>query len=163
MLEIKNAKIDDIGKIMEIYRYAQDFMIRSGNPDQWGHFWPIQDVIEDDIKEGICKVICEGDEIYGVFALCQGDEPTYQHIEGGMWLNDEPYVTIHRIASDGRRHGIFKCAAEHCKKICSNVRVDTHENNKPMQRQVEKNGFIKCGTIYIENGSSRIAYHWTAK
>ena len=31
------------------------------------------------------------------------------------------------------------------------------------QRQIEKNGFIRCGTIYVEDGSPRIAYHWTSK
>ena len=32
-----------------------------------------------------------------------------------------------------------------------------------MQRQLEKNGFAKCGTIYLENGDSRTAYQWTAE
>ena len=35
--------------------------------------------------------------IHGVFALFDGAEPTYAHIEEGEWLNDEPYVTIHRL------------------------------------------------------------------
>lgn len=43
--------------------------------------------------------------IHGVFALFDGAEPTYAHIEEGEWLNDEPYVTIHRLAGDGRVHG----------------------------------------------------------
>ena len=29
-----------------------------------------------------------------------------------------------------------------------------------MQKQIEKSGFKKCGTIYVEDGSPRIAYHW---
>ena len=45
--------------------------------------------------------------IHGVFALFDGAEPTYAHIEEGEWLNDEPYVTIHRLAGDGRVHGLF--------------------------------------------------------
>ena len=40
--------------------------------------------------------------IHGVFALFEGAEPTYAHIEEGEWLNDEPYVTIHRLAGDGQ-------------------------------------------------------------
>lgn len=92
-----------------------------------------------------------------------GDKPTYQYIENGAWLNDAPYVTIHRIAGDGRTHGILRCAADYCKSISANVRIDTHENNTTMQRQIEKNGFKRCGTIYVEDGSPRIAYHWTAE
>ena len=29
-----------------------------------------------------------------------------------------------------------------------------------MQKQIEKNGFKKCGTIYVRDGSPRIAYQW---
>ena len=101
--------------------------------------------------------------IHGVFALFDGAEPTYAHIEEGEWLNDEPYVTIHRLAGDGRVHGLFQCAAEHCKLLSPNVRVDTHANNTTMQRLIEKSGFKKCGIIHVRDGSPRIAYHWTAR
>lgn len=65
----------------------------------------------------VCKVIYDETGIHGVFALFDGAEPTYAHIEEGEWLNDEPYVTIHRLAGDGRVHGLFQCAAEHCKLL----------------------------------------------
>ncbi|MBE6046792.1 MAG: N-acetyltransferase, partial [Clostridiales bacterium] len=58
--------------------------------------------------------------------------------------------------------GIFRCAANYCKSISPNVRIDTHENNTTMQRQIEKAGFERCGIIYVEDGSPRIAYQWTA-
>ena len=163
MLQVRKAIEQDFEKIMEIYRYAQDFMIQSGNPDQWGHFYPDQELVKADIRDGLCHVICDETEIHGVLALLAGDEPTYQYIENGAWLNDAPYVAIHRIAGDGQTHGIFRCAADYCKSISANVRIDTHENNTTMQRQIEKNGFKRCGTIYVEDGSPRIAYHWTAE
>ena len=100
--------------------------------------------------------------IHGVFALFDGAEPTYKHIEGGNWLNEGPYLTIHRLAGDGQAHGLFSCALDYCKNISSNIRVDTHADNKTMQRLIEKNGFTKCGTIYVKNGTARIAYQWTA-
>ena len=34
---IRKAKIEDLERIMGIYRIAQDFMIESGNPNQWGN------------------------------------------------------------------------------------------------------------------------------
>ena len=111
----------------------------------------------------VCKVIYDETGIHGVFALFDGAEPTYAHIEEGEWLNDEPYVTIHRLAGDGRVHGLFQCAAEHCKLLSPNVRVDTHANNTTMQRLIEKSGFKKCGIIHVRDGSPRIAYHWTAR
>ena len=36
--------------------------------------------------------------------------------------------------------------------------IDTHEKNKTMQHVVEKLGFKRCGIIYIEDGTPRIAY-----
>ena len=101
------------------------------------------------------------DVVQGVFALMDGPDVTYAYIEDGAWLNDEPYVVIHRIASAEDAHGIMKCATDFCKSIAANVRIDTHHNNTIMQRQIEKNGFTKCGVIYVEDGSARIAYHWT--
>ena len=161
MLRIKDASIDDIEMIMKIYRYAQDYMVRSGNPDQWGHFYPGVELVEMDIRSGACKVIYDETGIHGVFALFQDEDPTYKHIEDGEWLNEEPYVTIHRVAGDGNVHGIFKCASDYCKDIAANVRIDTYADNKIMQRQIEKNDFVKCGIIHIKDGSPRLAYQWT--
>lgn len=157
---IKKAKIEDLDKIMGLYRIAQDFMIESGNPNQWGHNYPSADLIKDDIANEVCYLICDDDSPHGVFALFCGDEPTYEYIENGEWLNDEKYVTLHRIASDGKVHGIFKCAIEYCKSISNNIRIDTHKSNIIMQKLIEKEAFEKCGTIYVKDGTPRIAYQW---
>lgn len=161
MMNIRKAAPDDLEAIMGIYRTAQEFMIASGNPSQWGHTYPSRDLIEDDIENSVCHLICKGSEPHGVFAVFKGDEPTYEYIENGKWLNDDEYVTVHRIASDGKCHGIFKCAVQFLKKNNANIRIDTHSSNLIMQEQIERNGFRKCGTIYVADGSARIAYQWS--
>ncbi len=160
MLNVRNATTADFDRIMEIYRFAQDYMIKNGNPTQWGHFYPTAELVGQDIDGRVCKVVCENNDIHGVFALFNGAEPTYSSIKNGAWLNDEPYATIHRIASDGQTHGVFKCAVEYCKNKFSNIRIDTHADNKIMQSLIQKNGFTKCGTIILEDGTPRIAYQW---
>ena len=160
LMIIRKALIDDIDKIMNIYSIAQDFMIKSGNPNQWDHNYPKRELIEHDIEDETSIVICDGDDIRGVFALFSGHEPTYEYIENGRWLNDEEYVTLHRIASDGKAKGIFKSAVDYCKTVSDNIRIDTHADNAVMKRLIEKNGFVKCGTIYVRDGSPRIAYQW---
>ena len=45
MLNVKNADMADFEQIMKIYKYAQDYMIKSGNPAQWGHFYPDAELI----------------------------------------------------------------------------------------------------------------------
>lgn len=160
-MHIRKAEPDDLNEIMVIYKIAQDFMIESGNPNQWGHFYPTEELIKKDIDKKMSYLICDDDGPHGVFALFDGLEPTYQYIENGEWLNDNPYVTLHRIASDGKVHGIFRCAINYCKSISDNIRIDTHKRNEIMQKQIEKNGFEKCGTIYVADGSPRIAYQWS--
>lgn len=161
MMNIRKARPDDLSSIMEIYRIAQDVMIKNGNPTQWGYTYPPRDLIKKDITDGICHVICKDDIPHGVFALFKGDEPTYEHIENGEWLNDDIYVTVHRIASNGKTNGIFKCAIDYCKELSDNIRIDTHKSNNVMQHVIEKNGFVKCGRIYVRDGSARIAYQWS--
>ena len=133
----------------------------AGNPNQWGRSYPTEDLIRNDIGSGACHLICDGEAVHGVFALFSADEPTYQHIENGSWLNDEEYVTVHRIASDGKLHGLFDRAIDYCKGLSDNIRIDTHESNLIMQKLIERNGFEKCGRIYVADGSPRIAYQWS--
>ena len=159
-MHIRKAINGDLDEIMRIYETAQDFMIESGNPNQWGRRYPTKDLIKNDIADGVSFVICDSENIHGVFALFRGDEPTYQYIENGQWPNDDEYVTLHRIASDGKARGIFKCTIDYCKEISDNIRIDTHYDNIVMQKLIEKNGFEKCGRIYVADGSPRIAYQW---
>lgn len=163
MLTIRKACADDYERIMEIYRYAQDFMIATGNPTQWGHFNPTPEMIQEDISLNRCHAVCDESVIHGVFALFSGEEPTYTCIENGSWLNDEPYMTIHRMAGDGQVSGIFRFSVDYVRTLTDNIRIDTHENNHVMQSLAEKNGFKKCGIIYLRNGSPRIAYHWVSQ
>ena len=161
---VRKAEIEDkrfINEIMAIYRNAQDYMIASGNPDQWSHIYPTEEMILGDIDRGVFHMVLEGDRICGVAAVFEGEDITYRNIYDGRWLNDEPYVTIHRIAGDGKTHGIFSCVASWCKTVTDNIRIDTHKRNLTMQRQILKNGFTRCGTIYVEDGTLRIAYQWT--
>ena len=159
---VRKATCNDFGRIMEIYKHAQDFMIQSGNPGQWGHFYPKVELVKHDISEGKCHVIYDEEAIHGVFALFEGEDPTYKVIEDGQWINDEPYLTIHRLAGDGQAHGLFRCASDYCKKMASNIRIDTHAKNIVMQKQIDKNGFQRCGIIHVADGTPRIAYQWTA-
>lgn len=154
---IQKADISQLPRILEIYEKARVFMAESGNPDQWGTGYPPEEMIRQDIRNGKSYVNLEGDHIRAVFYFAVEADPTYSYIEGA-WLNDAPYGVIHRIAVDGSGRGVaaecFAFAAQHC----DNLRIDTHEKNIPMQRCLAKNGFIRCGTIYLEDGDPRIAY-----
>lgn len=159
MLCIKKASMSDLDELMKIYSAARKFMIKTNNPNQWGQTNPTVQMIKEDIENNNCYIVCSDNKIEGVFALIEGEDPTYNYIEGGSWLNNNKYVTIHRIASKGNIHGIFDFVINYCKTICKDIRIDTHEDNLIMQHLIEKKGFKKCGIIYLKNGSPRIAYH----
>lgn len=156
---IRKATERDLSSILNVYKIAREYMRRTGNPDQWGTEKPKKELLEEDIQKGELYVGENSDgEIHFVFAFILGDDPTYSYIENGNWLCDAPYGTIHRIASDGTVSGVVKTAVDYCKNTISNIRIDTHEKNQTMQHVLQKLGFVKCGIIYIDDGTPRIAY-----
>ncbi len=159
---IRKAKEDEINCIMKVYAAARQYMEENGNGNQWGKTHPPKNLIIDDIKKQQLFVgVWDDNKIHCVFALISGEDSTYQTITDGEWLNDEIYCTIHRIASDGQYHGVFKKCIDYCKQKCNNLRIDTHQNNATMHYQLKKYGFIRCGIIYLENGDPRVAYQFT--
>lgn len=157
-MTIRLADIHDLESIMNIYSYARKQMQLSGNPSQWGNDKPSPETIQNDIHKKQSYLIIEENRICGVFAFIIGPDPTYQIIENGAWLNNEPYGTIHRIAGNGRARGILATALSFCERQTDNIRIDTHDDNRIMQHLLTKYGYQKCGYIYIEDGSRRIAY-----
>ncbi len=148
----------DLPEIEKIYAYAREQMRLNGNPTQWGNSSPALELILGDIESGNGHVIEENGEIVGVFAFVIGDDPTYHEIWDGQWLNDEPYGTIHRIASNGKAKGIFETCTAWCEKQIANIRTDTHADNAPMQHIVRKCGYRRCGIIRVANGTLRTAF-----
>lgn len=163
---VRKAQVDDKARIMDIYAYARKFMAENGNPNQWKNNNPREEVIDEDIKKQELYVIEDtlnssaenGEHIHGVFYFHIGEDATYNVIENGEWLSDELYGTIHRIAGDGTVRGILGIAVAFCEKQTTHLRIDTHKDNKIMQHVILKNGFSERGTIYVKDGSPRIAY-----
>jgi len=105
-LQIRKAALGDIDIIMSIYDYARSFMKEQGNPDQWGDDYPERVLIEDDISQEKLYVCIDEEKVVGVFYYAQEEDPTYEVIKGGAWLNSEPYGVIHRIASAEGSRGV---------------------------------------------------------
>jgi len=155
---IRKAEISEIDRIMRIYEYARKFMRESGNPEQWGDCHPPQEMIENDIRNGKLYVCMDGNGIAGVFYFAREDDPTYRVIEDGEWLSDKPYAVVHRIASAEGTKGAATFCLNWAFGQAGNIRIDTHEDNKPMRGLLKKLGFIYCGVIHIESGAPRLAF-----
>lgn len=157
MPHIRPARPGDLGNILDVYAAARRFMRSAGNPTQWGDSYPPEDMVREDIRLGHCHVVEAEGRIQAVFAMIPGEDPTYRVIEGA-WLDDGPYCAVHRVASRGEVPGL---AAEIFRWVLErhpNVRIDTHDDNRPMQHVLEKNGFVRCGRIWTLGGSPRVAF-----
>jgi len=157
-LNIRKSTHADISTMMELYAQAREFMRESGNPNQWHEGYPSEELLLNDISRGESYVCVEGKTIVGTFMLSIGDDPTYAVIEDGQWLNEESYGVIHRITAKRGTQGVATFCLKWCEQHINTIRIDTHADNFPMHRLLIKNGYRRCGIIYLENGDSRVAY-----
>ena len=167
-MRIRPSRAEDIPRIMEIYARARAFMAAHGNPLQWGPTsWPPEALVREDQARGR-GYVCEDEDgrVVAAFFFDQGEdvEPAYRRIENGTWLVPGPYGVVHRIAVDGARRGVGAFCLEWAFARCGHLRIDTHGDNIPMQRLLDKLGFVRCGTIYVEEDDwPRIAYEKVAR
>lgn len=158
MITIRLATLDDIETLKDIFVAAKNTMRKDGNMNQWTEVdYPICYTLKD-IEKKTCYVVEDDGVITATFVFQLGEEPTYKIIDNGNWLNDEPYATVHRIASNGKTKDIFGIMLKFAKPFNVDIRIDTSFENKRMTHLIKKHNFTYCGTIYIRDGSPRDAY-----
>lgn len=160
-LTIRAAAEGDLPRLLSLYANARAFMAQHGNPDQWAGGYPAPELLREDIRLGHLYVCERQEKLLAAFVLAMGEDPTYAAIEDGVWENNQPYGTIHRLASSGEEHGLTDEVVRWAFARIGNLRADTHEKNLPMQRAFERCGFRKCGIIHVADGTARLAYQKT--
>ena len=169
MYKIRKSTLEDLPALLRLAEAARAIMRRSGNLGQWVGGYPSAEVFEADIERGCSYLMLDDDgEPAGTFAFIPGPEPTYAAIYDdelptgerihGCWLDDEPYFVVHRIASLPEHHGVMSALLDYCFCHTPNLRIDTHRDNLIMQHLLERQGFARCGIIYLANGDERLAY-----
>lgn len=158
-MSIREAKPTDIAEIMLVMEAAKKIMRASGNMHQWTDGYPSETVITADMEKKGGFVIEDANKIVGYFAFLASPEPTYAKIYEGQWVDDvQSYHVVHRIASYPDVHGIFSAIMDFCFSRDTNIRIDTHRDNKIMQHNLQKHDFTYCGIIYLLSGDERLAY-----
>jgi len=178
----------DIDRILCIIRQAQEYMKQqgidqwqNGYPDREAIADDIQKgygyvLLMNDIIVGTVAVTFDGektyDNIYEGKWLSDGEHASDNWSKHAADNRSEHtadrrmnYATIHRIAVDAQYKGagfasviIGDIEQMCCSRSVRSIRVDTHRRNTSMQRLLEKNGFLYCGIIYLEDGSERLAF-----
>lgn len=158
MRKIKTAVPEQFEEIMGIYAHAQKFMAEHGNPTQWKNTYPPRDLVKENIDEKTCYVCMDEEKIEAVFYFSREEDPDYRHLESGEWLNQDPYGVVHRIASAEGTRGAASFCLNWAFEQCGNLKIDTHEDNQPMQNLLKKLGFEYCGKLILSDGSPRIGF-----
>lgn len=153
-LIFRKANLEDLAQIKEVYNYAYNHMRDEGNINQWSDYISFEKGVINYINNDCFYIVVEESEIVGFFALIYGIDVTYNDIRNGKWINNNEYVTIHKIAVKYYQRKlaskILSYIIEKIKKEnINNIRIDTHKDNISMQEFLSKNGFIHCGEISI--------------
>lgn len=163
-MNFRKATKNDVNNILNIIDMAKEYL-KSQEIDQWQNGYPNKEVIEEDIEKNIAYVSEIDGKISGYMAIVFENDPNYSEIFEGKWLSDNPYSTIHRIALDTSFRGQSLSAkmVEFAEKLTlengySSMRIDTHNDNKVMQKLISKSGYTYCGIIYVADKTPRLAY-----
>ena len=158
---IRHAELADLPELRRVYRAAKEYMDASGNPGQWVNGYPREELLREDIEQGRLYALCgEDGALCGAFVLMDTPEPRYDRIDGPGWRAATPYGTLHRIAGDGSRHGLFQEAMAFARARFDHLRIDTHADNRTMQHLILKSGFVYTGIVDYGPDGLRLAYDW---
>lgn len=163
---IRKAAPADAAAIAALYDQART-ALRAAGVDQWQGKYPNRDSALADIQRGWGYVMEDGGRVVATACLGFGHDPTYDVIEGGAWRGEGEYGFLHRVAVDPAWKGRGAAGAffaelkrQAAERGVGSIRGDTHRDNRPMQRVMEKSGLEPRGIIYEEEGHERLAYEW---
>lgn len=161
-MKIRKTTLQDIDSVLVIIEEAKQYFKEQGI-NQWQDGYPNRNSIINDINNKEGYVLEENGQILATCMISIKEDPTYQYIEDGAWINNGLYAVIHRVAtrSDQKGKGLASLFIKEIKNIyptIKSIRVDTHPDNKSMQQVFNKNEFSYCGIIYLSNGDKRMAY-----
>ncbi len=168
------ATTDHLESICKITVEAKA-QLKAMGVDQWQNGYPSKEIWVEDIKDqrAYVAVDSESNDVMGAFTFFTSQDASYDSIDGA-WLTgdihkDGGYASLHRVCVSNTHKGkgvagsmfLFAESLTRNQNIAS-IRIDTHPDNKPMLRSLDKAGFTRCGLIAlvsgVEAGSLRVAF-----
>ena len=159
---IRKSTWEDLPVMLQLRDTAREIMRSYGNVNQWPEGYPPPSKFEKDIELGCSYLMSDlSGNIVATFAMLPGPDPTYSIVYDGQWLNDKPYLVVHRIASTPDSHGVLDAILDFCEAQSTDIRIDTHADNIVMIKGLKKRGYQYCGIIHLLNGDERLAFQKT--
>lgn len=159
----QKAAPQDAPAIARMIAQAQRWFAENGI-DQWQNGYPNEESVRKDIAAGSGVVLRDQGRVVCYASLGFLPEPSYAEIDGA-WRCDGDYAVLHRVVTEQSRKGqglagelFARCESAARLFGVQSLRVDTHEQNGPMQRALQKFGFLPCGRIRLADGSPRLAF-----
>ena len=155
---VRLGKLTDAYQVAEIFEDAKDKFKNDGTY-QWKGMYPNIESFYHDFDNELVIVYedIQKNLILGTATIVFSIDKNYNEIDG-EWLNEEKYVSIHRIATrkgylkNGIASSLFKEAEQIAiSKNIHNIKIDTHRNNFDMRNLLTKLGYIECGVITLLN------------
>ena len=163
----RNTTSKDREQVIGLWQKAQAYFKENGI-DQWQDGYPNGDTLDADMAGGESYVLVdpETEEVLATCFVSFAGEPDYNVIYEGSWMGQEPYGVVHRVAVAPHRkgQGLAGQLMDHAADLCrengmKTMRMDTHEDNRSMQRMFAKNSFEYRGVIYLgRDGAKRVAF-----
>jgi GNAT superfamily N-acetyltransferase len=160
---LRKAAFSELPVIWDILQQAIEQRKQEGS-EQWQNGYPNEQTVQDDIANGYAYVLIDNNVVIAYAAIIFGVEPAYNDIKGRWLTNDDPYVTVHRVATSNEVKGkgvatkLFKVIEDLCaeQKVYS-IKVDTNFDNVPMLKILDKLNYSYCGEIFF-SGAPRKAF-----
>lgn len=156
-MQIRKAEMADFDQVMAILKDGRNQLAERGI-DQWQGDYPNPDHVKEDIEHGYAYLAkSEDGETVGTLSIVPAPDTTYDQLDGAWQVETNDYVTIHRVAihSDHTGRGyaskLYQAVISYFTSGFNDVksiRVDTHEDNLPMQHLIKKSGFKRVGTLH---------------
>jgi GNAT superfamily N-acetyltransferase len=151
-MTIRPATSADIPALLDLIKRVVPQMQAAGN-FQWNEYYPNEAVFSEDIDKQQLWVATVDDQLAGVAALTEDQEPEYA--QAGMDLSERAIVT-HRLAvnPDFRGQGVAAALLQQAEQLALDrgiacLRVDTNSENQATQRLFPKLGYQYAGEITL--------------
>jgi RimJ/RimL family protein N-acetyltransferase len=161
---LKKATQKELGWIVDAIDRCRPVMA-SHQSGQWQGNEPSKTTILQDILNGTYYLLSIDEVTVGGCASLN-NEPAYNHLISGSWLNQNPYRVLHRFFIDPSHHqkgyGAMLLRATEQWVLAQgihNIRLDTHARNEPMKKLLLKAGYPCCGEVNLPQAGLRLVYH----
>ncbi len=151
-MTIRPAILADVPALLNLLKRVVPMMQKAGN-FQWDDHYPNATVFEQDINKNQLWVAVVNDQLAGVAALTEDQEPEYDQV--GFDLSQRAVVT-HRLAVDPtfRGQGVAAALLQQAEQIALErgiafLRIDTNSENKVTQKLFPKMGYQYAGEITL--------------